>query len=107
MAPRKSLLLTSAVVQSLRSQPRWVCICSQYGQAAWWYEYLVIGANDKGLILADRMTMSWVQAAQVAGKLSVEAGRKEGLLDRMRRMYAQANGARPHIATVGKAIAAL
>jgi hypothetical protein len=69
--------------------------------------YLVIGANEKGVMLSDNTTMPWVQAAKVASKLSVEAGRKEGLLDRMRRMYAQAIEEQPYISTVGKAIAGL
>ncbi len=69
--------------------------------------YLVISANEKGVLLADERVMPWVQAAKMAGKLSIEAGRKEGLLDRMRYVYVQANGARRHIATVGKAIAGL
>lgn len=70
-------------------------------------EYLVVGASDKGVILADQTTMPWVQAAKVAGKLKSKKTRKEGLLDMMRRIYVQNNGARSHIATVGKAIAAL
>ena len=70
-------------------------------------EYLVIGANHKGVILADRTVMPWVQAAKVAGKLRVEKARKDGLLEVMRRVYVQVRGCRPQIATVGKAIAAL
>ena len=68
-------------------------------------EYLVIGANDKGVTLSDNTMMPWVQAAKVAGKLSVETGRKEGLLDKMRRIYLQVSDARPHVAAVGKAVA--
>jgi hypothetical protein len=70
-------------------------------------EYLVINANQKGVILADKTTMPWVQAAKVTRKLMVEAGRKKGLLDTMRGVYVQTNGARPHIAKVGEVIAAL
>jgi hypothetical protein len=70
-------------------------------------EYLIVGASDKGVILVDQTTTPWVQAAKLIGKLKVEASRKENLLDRMRRIYVGANGARPHIATVGKATVAL
>jgi hypothetical protein len=70
-------------------------------------EYLVVGADERGVTLSDNTMMPWVQAANVVGKLSVETGRKEGLLDRMRRIYVQANGGRQYIAAVGKAIAGL
>ncbi len=68
-------------------------------------EYLVMNANDKGLILADNTFLRWNQAAEHVGRLPVQPGRKEQLLDVMRRVYVRANGKRPHIATVGKAIA--
>ncbi len=70
-------------------------------------EYTIINVSDRGLILADQTTMPWVQAAKVAGKLRVEAGRKESLLEMMRLIYVRTSGARPQIARVGKAIAAL
>lgn len=79
-----------------KGKPKWVA-----------NEYLVVGADERGVMLSDNTTMPWVQAAKVVGKLSVEARRKEGLLDVMRRVYVRANGARAHIATVGKAIAGL
>jgi hypothetical protein len=69
-------------------------------------EYLVVGASDRGVILADQTTMPWVQAAKLTGRLRVEASRRESLLDKMRRIYVQANGDRPQIAMVGKALAA-
>jgi hypothetical protein len=70
-------------------------------------QYLVIDANQKGVVLADQTMLPWVQAAKVTGKLMVKSGEKDGLLDRMRGIYGQTNGARPHLAKVGKAIAAL
>jgi hypothetical protein len=69
--------------------------------------YQVVSANDKGVVLSDQTVLPWVQAAKLAGKLKSKTTRKEGLLDTMRRIYVQNNGARAHIATVGKAIAAL
>lgn len=56
--------------------------------------------------------MYWGQAVKMAGKLVGEASRKEGLLDRMRGIYVQANtspntgagGNRPQIAIASKTI---
>lgn len=89
-------------------RPKWVPNPQRKG-------YLVVDANQNGVILADKTMLPWVQAAKVAGKLNVESSRKERLLDRMRRVYMGANtcpttgadGGRSHIAQVGKAIAAL
>jgi hypothetical protein len=71
------------------------------------HTYQVVSANDKGVIFADKTTMPWIQTAKLTGRLRIEAGRKDTLLDKMRRIYVGANGTRPQIATVGKAIAAL
>jgi hypothetical protein len=69
--------------------------------------YQVVGANERGLIFTDKTMMLWTEAVKVAGRLVVESEHKESLLDTMRRVYVQAHGSRPHIARVGKAIAAL
>ncbi len=78
-------------------------------------EYLVVDANQKGVVLADNTMLPWVQAAKLTGRLNVVSGRKERLLDTMRSIYVRANtcpttgagGGRPHVAQVGKAIAGL
>ncbi len=70
-------------------------------------EYLVMNANDKGLTLADKTFLRWNQAAKQVGRLTIQPGRKEGLLTRIRRVFVRANGERLHIAAVGKAIAGL
>jgi hypothetical protein len=69
--------------------------------------FLVVSANDQGVVLTDNTFLRWNQAAKQVGQLTIQPGRKERLLDVMRRVYVRANGERPHIATVGKAIAAL
>jgi hypothetical protein len=70
-------------------------------------EYLAVGATEKGLVLADKSVLSWRSASRSVGRIKVGSGRKECLLDAMRRVYVRANGERPHIAAVGKAIAGL
>jgi hypothetical protein len=70
-------------------------------------EYLAIGATEKGLVLSDKSVLSWRSASRSVGRIKVGSGRKEGLLNAMRRLYVRANGERPHIAAVGKAIAGL
>jgi hypothetical protein len=71
------------------------------------HTYQAVGANERGLVFTGKTIMLWTEAAKVAGRLVVKSKYKESLLDTMRRVYVQANGSRPHIATVGKAIAAL
>jgi hypothetical protein len=68
-------------------------------------EYLAIGATEKGLVLADKSVLPWKSASRSVGRIKVGSGRKEGLLDSMRRVYVRVNGERPYIARVGKAIA--
>jgi hypothetical protein len=70
-------------------------------------EYLAVGVTEKGLVLADKSVLSWRSASKSVGRIKVGSGRKECLLDAMRRVYVRANGERAHIAAVGKAIAAL
>jgi hypothetical protein len=70
-------------------------------------DYLAIGANEKGLVLADKSVLSWRSASRSLKHIKVGSSRKEGLLNAMRRLYVRANGERPHIAAVGKAIAGL
>jgi hypothetical protein len=70
-------------------------------------EYFAIGATEKGLVLSDKSVLSWRSASRLVERVKVGSGQKEGLLDAMRRVYKQANGERPHIATVGKAIAGM
>jgi hypothetical protein len=74
-----------------------------------WIEnnYTVISASDKGLVMANRTTIPWMQATKVINRLILEPDRKESLLATMRKVYVQANRTRPQIAAVGKAIAAL
>jgi hypothetical protein len=69
-------------------------------------EYLAIDATEKGLVLADKSILSWKSASRSVGRIKVGSGRKEALLDTMRRVYVHASGERPHIAAVGNAIAA-
>ena len=70
-------------------------------------EYLAIGATEKGLVLSDKSVLPWHSASRSVGRIKVRSGRKQGLLDAMRRVYVGANGERSHIAAVGKAIAGL
>jgi hypothetical protein len=69
------------------------------------HTYRVVGANERGLIFADKTMMPWTEAGKVAGRLSVEGGRKDKLLARMRQLWVSANGNRPHIERVGKVLA--
>jgi hypothetical protein len=48
-------------------------------------EYLAAGASGKEVILADRTTLPWLQAAKLTGKLG-RTNHKENLLERMRRV---------------------
>jgi hypothetical protein len=68
---------------------------------------LVVSADVRGLDISDRSFLRWNEAAASVGKLVIPTGRKEGLLAMMRRVYVRANGERPHITAVGKAIAGL
>ena len=70
-------------------------------------EYLAIGATEKGLVLSDKSVLSWHSASRSVGRIKVRSGRKQGLLDAMRRVYVRANGERSYIVAVGKAIAGL
>jgi hypothetical protein len=73
----------------------------------WQPNRVAISADERGLIMSDRSFLRWNEAAASVGKLVIPTGRKEGLLDMMRRVYVRANGERPHIAAVGKVIAGL
>jgi hypothetical protein len=69
------------------------------------HTYQVVGANERGLIFADKTRMPWTEAAKVARRLSVEGGRKDKLLARMRQLWVSGNGNRPHIERIGKMFA--
>ena len=73
----------------------------------WQPNRVMISADEKGVYLADRSFLRRKEAAASVGKLVIPDGRKEGLLAMTRRVYASANGERPHIAMVGRAIAGL
>jgi len=73
----------------------------------WQPNRVVVSADVRGLVMSDRSFLRWKEAAASVGKLVIPAGRKEGLLDMMRRVYVRANGERQHIAVVGKVIAGL
>jgi hypothetical protein len=73
----------------------------------WQAILLAVGATEKGLVLSDKSVLSWRLASRSVGCIQVRSGGKEGLLDVMRRVYGQANGERPYVAAVGKAIAGL
>ena len=73
----------------------------------WQANLLAVGATDKGLVLANKLVLSWQSASRSVGRIKVGSGRKEGLLDAMRRVYVRANGERQHIAAVGKVVAGL
>jgi hypothetical protein len=72
-----------------------------------WVPNTVVGADQRGLVMSDDTFLRWNQAAAQVSKLTIERGRKEGLLAMMRRLYVRANGERPHIAAVGRVIAGL
>jgi hypothetical protein len=71
----------------------------------WVPNLVVVSADQRGLVMSDDTFLRWNQAAEQVGRLTVQPGRQEGLLAKMRRVYARANGDRPHIAAVGKVIA--
>ena len=73
----------------------------------WQPNRVAVSADEKGVYLADRSFLRWKEAAASVGKLVIPTERKEGLLDMTRQVYVRANAERPHIATVGKAIAGL
>jgi hypothetical protein len=70
-------------------------------------EYSAIGATEKGLVLSDKSVLSWRSASRSVGRIKVRSNGKEGLLAQMRSIYVRANGERPYIAVVGKAITGL
>lgn len=73
----------------------------------WVPNQVVVSADRRELVMSDDTFLRWNQAARQVGRLTVQPGRQEGLLDALRRVYVRANGERPHIARVGKAIAGL
>ena len=97
MGHTKSEVVTAAEkARNGTRKPRWVP-----------NEYLAVGAIEKGLVLSDKSVLSWHSASRSVGRIKVRSGRKEGLLDAMRRVYVRANGERSYIVAVGKAIAGL
>jgi len=75
--------------------------------AGWQPNRVMVSADAGGVYMADRSFLRWNEAAASVSKLVIPDGRKDGLLAMMRRVYVRANGERPHIAAVGKAIAGL
>jgi hypothetical protein len=102
-----NLAYFKAVCQEL-PMPEVLAVAERERQAHRWQpNRVMISATPEGVILADRSFLRWNEAAASVGKLVIPTGRKEGLLDMMRRVYVRANGERQHIAAVGKAIAGL
>jgi hypothetical protein len=85
--------------------PEVLAVAERERQAQRWQpNRVMISADEKGVYLADRSFLRWNEAAASVGKLVIPTGRKEGLLDIVRRVYTQANGDRQYIARVGQFI---
>ena len=71
----------------------------------WRPNEVVVNATLAGLVTSRNTVIRWQKAPAMIGQMTVKD--KEGLLATMRNLYRRANGERPHIAAVGKAIAGL
>jgi hypothetical protein len=71
----------------------------------WRPNEVVVNATLAGLVTSRNVIIRWQKAPAMIGQMTVRD--KEGLLAAMRNVYRRANGERPHIAAVGKAIAGL
>jgi hypothetical protein len=68
-------------------------------------EYLVVGADRRGLITSRNIVINWQKAPAMIGQMMIKD--KEGLLATIRDVYRQANGQRPQIAQVGQLVKAM
>jgi hypothetical protein len=71
----------------------------------WQANLLAVGATGEGPIFSDKSVLSWKSASRSLGRINVGSEGKEGLLDARRQVYVRANGERPQVAVLGKAIA--